>query len=74
MAGTWYLGAMNGDTARNVQVPLSFLGAGSWTEKLWLDGDRPDAIRRDTHIVSASDGLGLDLAATGGAVAVLRRR
>jgi alpha-glucosidase len=70
----WYLGAMNGNSARKVSLPLSFLGGGSWTADLWLDGDKPNAIRRDSRGVAAGDALGLDLAATGGAVAVLRRR
>jgi len=71
---TWYLGAMNGDSVRKVSIPLSFLGRGSWTADLWLDGDKTEAIRRDRRSTSASDTLGLDLAATGGAVAVLNRR
>jgi alpha-glucosidase len=71
---TWYLGAMNGDSARKVSVPLSFLGQGSWTADLWLDGDKPDSIRRDSRSVSASGMIELDLAAAGGAVAVLKRR
>jgi alpha-glucosidase len=70
----WYIGAMNGDAAHKVSLPLSFLGAGSWTADLWLDGDKPDAIRRDSRRVTAADRLEIDLAATGGAVAVLRRR
>jgi alpha-glucosidase len=70
----WYLGAMNGNSARRVSLPLSFLGGGSWTADLWLDGDKPNAIRRESSGVAAGDMLGLDLAATGGAVAVLRRR
>jgi len=64
---------MNGDSARKVSVPLSFLGGGPWKARLWLDGDKPDAIRRDNRSLSSSDSLNLDLAATGGAVAVLRR-
>ena len=71
---TWYLGAMNGDLARKVSVPLSFLGHGSWRADLWLDGNKPDVIRPDRRSVSASDVLDLDLAAAGGAAAVLKRR
>jgi alpha-glucosidase len=71
---TWYLGAMNGDSTRKISVPLAFLGPGSWTADLWLDGSKPDAIRRDSRTLSASGTLELDLAAAGGAVAVLKRR
>lgn len=71
---TWYLGAMNGASARKVSIPLSFLGSGSWAADLWMDGDKPDRVRRDSRKMGPSDKLELDLAATGGAVAVLRRR
>lgn len=71
---TWYLGAMNGDTARKVSIPMSFLDRGFWKAELWQDGGTPDAIRRESRTISASDTLELDLAATGGAVAVLKRR
>lgn len=71
---TWYVGAMNGDSARSITVPLSFESGGSWTAQLWLDGDKPDAIRRESRKLGASDTLQLDLATDGGAVAVLRRR
>ena len=70
----WYLGAMNGEAASKATLPLSFLGRGNWTAELWLDGAAPDAIRRDKRNVSANDTLDLDLAATGGAVAVFKRR
>jgi alpha-glucosidase len=71
---TWYLGAMNGDTARTVAVPLGFLGKGQVTARLWTDGDTPDAVRTQTRRMSASDTLELPLAATGGAVAVFAQR
>jgi alpha-glucosidase len=71
---TWYLGAMNGESARKVSVPLSFLGRGSWSADLWFDGDKPDSTRRERRSVTASEAIEVDLAATGGAVAVLRRR
>jgi alpha-glucosidase len=71
---SWYLGAMNGASPRKVSIPLSFLGSGSWSADLWQDGDKPDAIHRETRSVSSSDKLALELAATGGAAAILRRR
>jgi alpha-glucosidase len=71
---TWYLGAMNGESARRIGIPLSFLGRGTWDAALWLDGEKPDATRRERRSATSSDSLQIDLAATGGAVAVLRRR
>jgi alpha-glucosidase len=70
----WYLGVMNGDSARKVSVPLSFLDRGSWKADVWLDGDKPDAVQRGSRIVDAQDMLELDLAGAGGAAVVLKRR
>lgn len=67
----WYVGAMNAENARDVSLPLSFLGSGRFTARLWQDGDAPDQLREDTRKVSASDQLTLHLAASGGAVAVI---
>ncbi len=64
----WYVGAMNGDVARRLILPMDFLGNGRWNAELWLDGASPDAIRRETREVGPGDRLGIDLAASGGAV------
>lgn len=64
----WYVGAMNGDAARTISLPLDFLGGGSWKAELWLDGNSPQAIRRETRQVDPDESLGIDLAASGGAV------
>jgi alpha-glucosidase len=67
---TWYLGAMNGDTARTISIPLSFLGKKPVTARIWTDGDKPDAVALATRKLSAIDSIDLPLAATGGAVAI----
>jgi len=67
----WYLGAMNADNARDMSLPLNFLGSGRFTARLWQDGGAPDQLREDTRRVSASDQLTLHLAASGGAVAMI---
>lgn len=66
----WYLGAMNGGTARTVTIPLSFLGKKPVTARIWTDGDKPDAVNLATRKVSAADSIELPLAATGGAVTI----
>ena len=71
---TWYVGAMNGEAARTVTLPLSFLGNGRYDARLWSDGATPAAVVRTSRTVSAADTLTLDLAATGGAVAILTPR
>ncbi|RYG80109.1 MAG: glycoside hydrolase family 97 protein, partial [Alphaproteobacteria bacterium] len=66
----WYLGAMNGDTARSVTVPLGFLGKMAKVAHIWTDGATPDAVDSATRRISAEDSITIDLKATGGAVAI----
>ena len=70
----WYIGAMNGDVARRIILPMDFLGNGRWDAELWLDGNSPDAIRRESRQVAPGDRLEIDLAASGGAVIRLGQR
>jgi len=65
---------MNGDAARSVQIPLSFLGRGRYEARIWADGATPAVLTRSTRAVTAGDSLSFDLAATGGAVAILTAR
>jgi alpha-glucosidase len=66
----WYLGAMNGETARTISVPLSFLGKKPVTARIWTDGDKADVAILSTRKVTASETIELPLAASGGAVAI----
>lgn len=70
----WYIGAMNADTARTVRLPLSFLAGKRAQATIWTDGAAADAVVKTERSVGANDTLDLNLAATGGAVAVLRVR
>ena len=65
----WYLGAMNGETARTVSVPLDFL-ANKAVARIWTDGDKADAVTLETRKVTTTDTIELPLAASGGAVAI----
>lgn len=71
---SWYLGAMNGEKARTVSVPLDFLGARGAEARIWSDGAAPDAVQVEANRVSRDTPLTLNLAATGGAVAVFQER
>ncbi|MES2442330.1 MAG: glycoside hydrolase family 97 protein [Pseudomonadota bacterium] len=71
---SWYLGAINGEAGRAVSVPLSFLGGKRFDMTLWADGDAPDAVKKSERQVVGADVLELQLAPTGGAVAVFRVR
>ncbi|MGN7999878.1 glycoside hydrolase family 97 protein [Sphingomonas sp. 22176] len=70
----WYLGAMNDEKPRTISVPLDFLGAHGAEVRIWSDGAAPDAVEVETKRVSREVPLTLNLAATGGAVAVLQER
>jgi alpha-glucosidase len=67
----WYLGAMTGWEARDVEVPLDFLGQGDHQATIFADG--PDAATDGTSLevtkktVQAGDKLALRLAPGGGA-------
>jgi alpha-glucosidase len=67
----WYLGAMNGDTARTVTIPLAFLGRKPATARIWADGDRPDAVVKTERAVTEADSVDLQLAGSGGAALVI---
>jgi alpha-glucosidase len=71
---SWYLGAMNDEKARTVSVPLDFLGARGAEARIWSDGAAPDSVQVETKRVSRDTPLTLNLAATGGAVAVIQER
>lgn len=73
--GRWFLGALTDSDSRDIPVKLDFLGAGSWTLKLWKDA--PDSDTEGEHLVTeqravtAADVLTLHLVRAGGAVASL---
>jgi alpha-glucosidase len=70
---TWYLGGMAARRAREIDLPLSFLGAGRYNATVWKDA--PDAETEPNHLVtqtlsvSASEALKVRLALDGGFVA-----
>ncbi len=45
---TWYLGCMSAKKARDLDIPLSFLGIGKFAVRLWTDA--PDANRDPNHL------------------------
>jgi alpha-glucosidase len=72
----WWLAALTDWDRRTVEVPLTFLGTGSWEATLWADGANADKVgtdyRRRVSDAQASGALRLDLAPGGGAVVRLR--
>ncbi|HZC72691.1 MAG TPA: glycoside hydrolase family 97 catalytic domain-containing protein [Jatrophihabitans sp.] len=47
---TWFVGAMTNEQSRILDVPLDFLGAGSWQATIYADSGTPDNAR-DTQVV-----------------------
>jgi alpha-glucosidase len=72
----WYVGAMTNETARQVELPLDFLGSGRFELRSWTDGSTPAAVTLDRRDLGpgARTPLNLKLAATGGAALHFRAR
>jgi alpha-glucosidase len=72
---SWYVGAMTNCDARDIEVPLSFLGAGEYEAKIFADG--PEAETDGTSLsvsairISANKKMTLHLAPGGGAALIL---
>lgn len=68
---TWYLGAMTNWDARDLDIPLHFLGAGEFTAQVFADGkdagQDAKSLAISTERVKAGDSLKLHLAPGGGA-------
>jgi alpha-glucosidase len=73
----WFLGALTDRSARDIPVKLDFLGAGSWTLRLWKDAPDSDKVGEhlvtEQRVVTAAEAMTLHLAPAGGAVAVFER-
>ena len=71
----WYVAAICDSKGKDVQVPLSFLGAGNWKATLWEDAadaeQNPTNMVKNEKTVRSTDALQLKLAPSGGTVAIL---
>ena len=72
---TWYLGGLSAKGPRELDLPLSFLGAGHYTAKIWKDATDseadPNRLATETLRVSSSERLKVRVALDGGFVAQL---
>lgn len=68
----WYLGVINNEEGRTVDLPLTFLGKGDYRAEIIRDGKEPAAITRESRKVTAGDLIPVPLAGAGGAVITLR--
>ena len=69
----WYLGAMTNELARELEIPLNFLAKGKYRAEIWQDGKTISSVEKTIGHHTATDSLTLTLAASGGAVVVLKK-
>ncbi len=70
---TWYLGGMSAKGPRELALPLTFLGPGRYTARIWKDASDaesdPNHLATESLTLSAADKLSLHVALDGGFVA-----
>jgi alpha-glucosidase len=70
----WFVAVINGGEAITLDIPLDFLGSGSWeATQLRDDRDKPDAWNRQDGKVTLKDHIRLEIAARGGFVGWLHQ-
>ena len=71
----WYVGAMTNWEARDLEIPLSFLGAWAYEAQIFADGDDADKVATSLKITrrraKAGDRLPVHLAPGGGVAVIL---
>src|SRR5262249_32708492 len=71
----WYLGGLSAKGPRELDLPLSFLGAAGWTARIWRDAVDSDAnpnhLTQETLRINSRDHLKIHVALDGGFVAQL---
>ncbi|MFF2299621.1 glycoside hydrolase family 97 catalytic domain-containing protein [Arthrobacter sp. NPDC058127] len=61
----WFIGSVS-DAARTTNIPLSFLGSGTYTATLFEDGENDRQIVTETRTVTSSSTLAIPVRAHGG--------
>ena len=71
----WYVGSMTNWDARDLEIPLDFLGAGEYEAQIFADGPDADQVATSLNItkkrVKARDKVSVHLAPGGGLAAIL---
>jgi alpha-glucosidase len=70
----WYLGAMTNWDARDLEIPLSFLGSGEYEAQIFSDGADADKVATSASVtkkrVTSGEKLAVHLAPGGGAAII----
>lgn len=68
----WFIGTMTDWTSRSMEIPLDFLGQGTFEATIWSDApdanDHPENLVKETRTVTAKDRIASHLASGGGQV------
>lgn len=78
--GTWLVGAATDESARELNIPLSFLGSGDYKATIIQDGDNAHyqtnraEYKVDNKIVHSSDHVPVRLAPGGGACLIIKEK
>jgi alpha-glucosidase len=74
----WYIGSMADWAGRRLEVPLDFLGQGTFEATIWSDApdanDHPENLVKETRSVTAKDKIAVRMASGGGQVIHLKRQ
>ena len=71
----WFLAVLNGPEARQLSVPLSFLGSGKFTATLVRDDKTPETMTIEKEVpLDAKGSVTIDLPPGGGFVAVFTKK
>ena len=74
----WYIGSINGSTARDTVLSLGFLPPGSYEASIYSDAPEtaqdPDKLSHTTRIVQPSDSIPVSLAAGGGQAIYIKKQ
>lgn len=71
---TWYVGVMNNEDGRSVDLPLGFLPKGKFTARIWADGAAPNVVETSSRTIDRDTILKMDLKGSGGSVVVIEAR
>jgi alpha-glucosidase len=68
----WYIGSMTDWTARELKIPLGFLGSNRYEATIWADGpdagENPASLIKSSRVVTRTDQITATLAPGGGQV------
>ncbi|MES2645530.1 MAG: glycoside hydrolase family 97 protein [Bacteroidota bacterium] len=73
----WYVGTINNNEEKTVQIPLSFLSNGKYSAEIYSDANdvaiNPNHIKKEEKLLTGKDKIAVRIAAGGGSVLRIRK-